>query len=155
VNVPRWLREIKPRVSRSSDRLFITLGRTPTIAEIAKDLGETEDHVSQTLSLSSAWRAESLDVPCSVADGDFGSTLDMIGAPCDGIVNFADSEDLRRALDRLKPLERRVIQHYYFDGMNGVQVAARLGCSDMHVSRIRRHAIARLRRFMSAEMIHA
>jgi RNA polymerase sigma-B factor len=142
LQVPRPLKEQALRVARAADELHQRLGRSPTTLELAEQLGLSEEEVLQALTaVTSRWEV-SLDQPTG-ADADL-CLGDLLPAPGAG----EEPEDLLALpglVARLPALEREVIVLRFFQELDQYEIAARVGFSQMHVSRLQRRALARMR----------
>ena len=146
VRVPRDLQELSLRVDRAVSGLTVTLHRQPTVAEIADEVGVDDEHVLEALEAIGAYRAASLDAPRRADDDRGGATL--------GDAVSADDASLRCAEDRavlagmmrcITPREREVLLLRFVGDLTQAEIGARIGLSQMQVSRIIRQALWRLR----------
>ena len=142
LQVPRRRKEQALRLARAADELYQHLGRSPTTAELAEQLELGEEEVLEALAaVGSRWEL-SLDQP---AGGDADLRLaDLVPAPEAG----EEPEDLLALpglVARLPELEREVIVLRFFQELDQYEIAARVGFSQMHVSRLQRRALARMR----------
>jgi RNA polymerase sigma-B factor len=127
---------------QASDELLQALGRTPTVGELAEHLAVDEEEVLEALAVASSRRELSLDQP--VGD-DPGTRLgDLLPDPSPS-EDPADLLTLSGLLDALPRLERDVVVMRFFHDLNQDAIAARIGYSQMHVSRLLRRALARMR----------
>jgi RNA polymerase sigma-B factor len=141
LHVPRPLKEQALRLARAADELHQHLGRSPTPAELAEHLGMGEEEVLEALAVAGSRRELSLDEPAG-NDGD-RSLGDLVAAPA----AREEPEDLLVLPDlvaALPALERQVIMLRFFQDLDQYEIAARVGCSQMHVSRLQRRALARM-----------
>jgi RNA polymerase sigma-B factor len=142
LQVPRPLKEQALRLARAAEELHQQLGRSPTTAELAEHLELGEEEVLEALAVVSSRRELSLDQPVG-ADPDL-RLGDLVAAPGAG----EEPEDLLALpglVARLPELEREVIALRFFQELDQDTIAARVGCSQMHVSRLQRRALARMR----------
>jgi RNA polymerase sigma-B factor len=135
-------------VMKARDRLWQELARAPTVAEVAALLGRSDEAVLDGLEAASAMRAESLDAPLGNADDDDAVThTDRLGATDPGYARV-DAElavaDMTRILDSRA---REVLRLRFQDDLLQSEIAQRVDCSQMHVSRIIRDSLERLRRY--------
>jgi RNA polymerase sigma-B factor len=143
LHVPRRLKELNLRLSRMLDELTADIGRSPTIAELAAAAGVEEEEVIDALESSQAYTARSLSVPTD-DDGD-ADLLDSLGVDEQGYVAVDDSSLVVSGLEGLDERERRIVELRFFHEMTQSQIAAELGISQMHVSRLLRRALADMR----------
>ncbi len=147
VRVPRDLQELALRVERISDELLAETGHAPTAAGIADRAGGVG--VENVLEAREAFRAlhsDSLDRPRRARDDDdAASLLDTLGDADLEIGRAHDRAALAAVLDTLDERDRTIIHLYYQDELTQAEIGRRLGYSQMHVSRLLRQAVERLR----------
>jgi RNA polymerase sigma-B factor len=144
VHVARPTKERALRHARALDELDQALGHSATVGELAAHLSETEEAVIQAMEALRSRSAPSLDQPARPhGDGTEGSLGDRFAAPLTG----EEPEDLLlpELIGKLPALEREVVLLRFVHELKQHQIAARIGCSQMHVSRLLRRAIQRLR----------
>lgn len=148
VRAPRRLQERSVALNAAVPSLSQELGRSPTIAELADHLGLSEEEVLQALEAGQAFRAVSLDV--TPADGGSETLGDQL---CDHDRNPLDDVEQRAALlpllRQLPPRERRIVTLRFVHGMTQAQIAAHVGISQMHVSRL----LDRTLRFLRTQLL--
>jgi RNA polymerase sigma-B factor len=145
VRVPRGLQERAVRVESDRDALTEQLGRSPTPRELAEWTGDTVEDVLDAIHAMRARTGDSLDRPIDRDDDSGGRLGDVLGAEDDGIAAAEDRASLAPLLGQLTRRERVVLHLYVEEDMSQREIGRRLGCSQMHVSRIYRRAVARLR----------
>ena len=146
VRVPRDLQELALRVERVSDELVSETGHTPTAAQIADRAGIEIEDVLEAREAFRALHSDSLDQPRgSRDDEDAGSLLDTLGDADLELVRAHDRAALYSVLDTLDERDRTIIRLYYRDELTQAEIGRRLGYSQMHVSRLLRQAVERLR----------
>ena len=143
VHVPRRLKELNVRLSRILDQLTTDLGRSPTIAELAKAADVEEEDVIDALESSQAYTARPLSTPVD-GEGD-GDLLDTLGDEDPGYEDVDDGSLVEAGLAALDERERRIVELRFFDGLTQSQIAAEIGISQMHVSRLLRRALETMR----------
>jgi RNA polymerase sigma-B factor len=143
MHVPRRLKELSVRLSRVLDELTTELGRSPTVPELAEAVGVDEEDVIDALDSSHAYSTRSLHAPFD-DDGD-ESLSDRLGVEERGYGDVEDSALVGAGLDALDERERRIVELRFFREMTQSQIAAELGISQMHVSRLLRRALAGMR----------
>ena len=146
VRVPRRVQELHLRLGKVVSNLSQDLGRSPTIAEIAERAQASEEEVLEAMEAGRAYRFASLDAPGGGGGDDDSQTLS--GQLGDDDPRLADIEH-RVALSPLiaeLPRREQVILHLrFFEGLTQSEIAARLGISQMHVSRLLARSLAKLR----------
>jgi RNA polymerase sigma-B factor len=146
VRVPRDLQELALRVERVSDELVAETGHAATAVQIAERAGI---HIEDVLEAREAFRAlhsDSLDQPRGARDDeDAGSLLDTLGDTDLELGRAHDRTALHSVLDTLDERDRLIIGLYYKEELTQAEIGRRLGYSQMHVSRLLRQAVERLR----------
>jgi RNA polymerase sigma-B factor len=145
VRVPRDLQEMAVRVDRVADDMSRELGRAPTPGEIAERTGASLEQVLEAREASAAYRAVSLDRPRSDEDDDGDSYADAFGAEDPGYGLAEDSATVDRLMRVLTEREREVLRLRFEEDLTQSEIGQRVGVSQMHVSRLIRQSIARLR----------
>jgi len=144
VRVPRRLQELRLEITKVSDDLAQRLGRSPTVADLAAHLDVSDEEVIEALDCAQAYRALSLHAPVS-GDESGGELIDLLGGIDPEMATVEDRAALRPALARLPEREQRIIAMRFFGNMTQSQIAAEIGISQMHVSRLLTHALSVLR----------
>jgi len=145
IRVPRRLQELKLALTKATNDLSQTLGRSPTVAELARHLGMSEEEVLEGLESANAYSAVSLDAPDG-GDEDAPAVADTLGIHDEGLEGVEYRESLKPLLERLPAREKRILMLRFFGGMTQSQIASELGISQMHVSRLLARTLAQLRR---------
>jgi RNA polymerase sigma-B factor len=143
LRMPRRLQEISLEVTRSVALLAQRHGRSPTISEIARDTGLTEEAVLEGLEAGRAAVASSLD-SASIGDDESGPT-DRLGEADVELDRVEQRLTVSRLLARLPPREREIVRLRFYDGWTQSQIAARFGLSQMQISRLLAQSLERLR----------
>jgi RNA polymerase sigma-B factor len=149
LRVPRRLQEMRIRISRVVGPLTQRLGRAPTVADLAADLGEPEEDIAAGLACASAYRALSLQVPLRGADG--AELIDVLGGADPLLEGVEQREALRGLIARLPLRERQILAMRFFGNMTQSQIAAETGISQMHVSRLLGRSLRALREGLLAD----
>ena len=146
VRVPRDLQELALRVERIGNELLAETGDTPTAAQIAACAGVGVEDVLEAREAFRALHSDSLDRPRGARDDDdAASLLDTLGDADLEIGRAHDRAALAAVLDTLDERDRTIIHLYYQDELTQAEIGRRLGYSQMHVSRLLRQAVERLR----------
>ena len=133
VRVPRRLQEIALVVNKALPDLAQTLGRSPSFAEIAEAIGESESDVIEAVDAAQAFTAASLD-------GEIDERFELA-------TGWAD---VAPAIRQLPARERRILYLRFFENRTQSEIAAEIGISQMHVSRILSQTLATLRDAVSS-----
>jgi RNA polymerase sigma-B factor len=144
VRVPRDLQEMAVRVDRVADQMARDLGRAPTPGELAEEIGTTPERVLEAREASGAYRAVSLDRPRDEEDEGEGMA-DVFGVEDPGFGLAEDAATVERLMAVLSDREREVLRLRFAEDLTQSEIGARVGVSQMHVSRLIRQAIGRLR----------
>ncbi len=146
VRPPRRLQELGLAISRVRSDLEHRLGRSPTVAELAQELGADQDDVIEAVASAQNYRVVSLDTPLT-RDGDQGPSLgETLPSEVDEFDRVEELVSLRPMLDKLSPRERRILALWYFEELTQQQIGERIGVTQMQVSRLNTKALERLRK---------
>ena len=144
VTVPRRLKELHYRLSRLIEELTATLGRSPTIAELAEEAGVDEEEVVEALEVGRAYASLSLTRTLDSDEGAGAELIDLIDDEERGYEAAENRELLSSGLKALDERERRIVQLRFVEGLTQSQIAVAIGISQMHVSRLIRRALEKL-----------
>jgi len=144
VRAPRRLQELYLELTRLLDEQSQSLGRSPTVAELASAAGVTEEEVLEALEAGQAYRSSSLDAPAPGADAE-ASVASTLGEVDTGMATAEQRVELAGLLDRLAPRERRIVHLRFWEDKTQAEIATELGISQMHVSRLLAKSLATLR----------
>jgi len=151
VRVPRRLQELRLAITEANATLTHSLGRSPTVADVATHLGVTEEDVLEGLEGARAYNATSLSTPIS-ADGttELGDTL---GGE-DYEYELAETRvALGPALATLDEREQKILTLRFYGNLTQSQIADQIGISQMHVSRLLTKALTKLRGQLAADTL--
>ncbi|USG66350.1 RNA polymerase sigma factor SigB [Brevibacillus ruminantium] len=152
VHVPRRVKELSPKIKRVVDELTMKLQRSPQIEDIAAHLGVSEEEILETLEMGRSYHSLSMDSELE-ADGD-GNTItlfDLIGTVEKGYQRVEQHLLINRALQVLDHREKEIIELTFYQNLSQKQAGDLLGMSQMHVSRLQRRALGKLREAMRFE----
>jgi RNA polymerase sigma-B factor len=142
VRVPRDLQEMSVRVEKVADTMSRRLGRAPTPTEIAEEVGTTTERVLEAREAAGAYRAVSLDRPRD--DGEEGEGMaEVFGIEDPGFGLAEDAATVERLMTVLTDREREVLRLRFVEDLTQSEIGARIGVSQMHVSRLLRRALDR------------
>ena len=151
VRVPRRLQELRHELATTTELLSHSLGRAPTIAEIARALDLSEEQVLEGLESANAYSTVSLDAGSDGEDGGGGSALASIGADDEALEGVEYRESLRPLLALLPARDRQILMLRFFRNMTQSQIAVEVGISQMHVSRLLTKTLEQLREQLTEE----
>ena len=143
IRVPRALQELNGKMGPTIERLTSKLGRSPSIAEIAAEFKTTTEQVLEALEAGSAY------APLSLSAGPTGDEeldpMETIGTDDAEFERTDNRASLEPALESLPEREREILRMRFEDGLTQTQIAERIGISQMHVSRLIRRSLERMR----------
>ncbi|MEY2403907.1 MAG: polymerase sigma-B factor [Acidimicrobiaceae bacterium] len=146
VRVPRRSKELYLALSGCVETLGHVLGRRPTIEELAEEMSASVDEVLEALEAGAVYRTAPLVPPAGPDDDDNEGLAGMTLGEVDTALLSADVRlSVRQLMGRLPARERRVLFLRFFDGRTQSEIAAQLGISQVHVSRIIRSTLGRMR----------
>jgi RNA polymerase sigma-B factor len=145
VRVPRGLQELNVQLSRLVEQLTVQLGRSPTIPELAKAAGVEEEEVLEALESGRAYTSLSLSVGGGGGDDDDLDPLESLGTEEHQYEVSEDRAVLAPGFKVLDERERRILQLRFFEGLTQSQIAQQIGISQMHVSRLIRRSLEKIR----------
>jgi RNA polymerase sigma-B factor len=144
VRVPRVYQERRIELNKAGAELTQALGHAPTVAELAEKLGISEEDVLLALEASTAYSALSLDAP--VGDGEDSAELsDFLPAQDESLNTLLDRHAVKPLIDALPVRERTILLMRFYGNMTQSEIAKEFGISQMHVSRILRAVLTKLR----------
>jgi RNA polymerase sigma-B factor len=142
VRVPRRVQELHVEINTLVGELTQRLGRSPTIAELARAATTTEEEVLEAMEAAQAYRSASIDAPGGEDSPGLSAHLGDEDANLFAAENRMLINDLLTTLPRREQLMLRL---RYYEGMTQSQIADRLGISQMHVSRLLTRSLGLLR----------
>lgn len=152
VHVPRRVKELSPKIKRVVDELTVQLQRSPQIADIARCLGVSEEAVLETLEMGRSYHSLSMDSELEAdSDGNTITLLDLIGSQEAGYGQVEQNMMLDRALHVLDKREKEIIQLTFYQNLSQKQAGDVLGMSQMHISRLQRRALGKLREALKVD----
>lgn len=151
VRVPRGLHDRMAEVDKAITELTKQLQRSPSVGEIAARLGLEETDVLEVLEANHNRRPLSLDRPPGGEDTDEAPPSEWIGDEDERFELVEGRIALDAALPYLEERERTVLRLRFVEDMTQSQIADQIGHSQMHVSRILRRALSRIREQIEEE----
>lgn len=142
MRVPRSIQERALGIPAAADQVSQQQGRTPTTAELADYLQLTVGEVRAAIGARRSYRLASLNGPSQFAEADFIDAIDR---------RYRDIDDrlaIQQLIGELPLRERRILTMRFYDHMSQSQIAAEIGVSQMHVSRLLKQSLTRLRAAM-------
>jgi RNA polymerase sporulation-specific sigma factor len=146
VRISRGLRDLAYRALQVREALSGKNQRDPTVAEIARELGEEERSVEAAL--------EAIVEPISIYESVYGEgedsmfVIDQLGDENESDERWVENISLKEAMKKLNERESGIIRLRYFRGKTQMEIAAEIGISQAQVSRLEKAAIEKLRKYM-------
>jgi RNA polymerase sigma-B factor len=151
VRVPRGLQELNVQVTKLIEQLTVQLGRSPTIPELAKAAGVEEEQVLEALESGRAYSSVSLSTGGgSDEDGEL-DPLESLGTIEHEYEISEDRAVLAPGFKVLDERERKILHLRFFSGLTQSQIASEIGISQMHVSRLIRRSLEKIREEIAEE----
>ncbi len=151
VRVPRGLQELNVQLSKLVEGLTVEHGRSPTIPELAKAAGVEEEEVLEALESGRAYSSLSLSQGSGSEDGEDLDPLESLGEVEHLYEVSEDRAVLAPGFKVLDERERRILHLRFFEGLTQSQIAQQVGISQMHVSRLIRRALEKIREEIAAD----
>ncbi|MEV7285143.1 RNA polymerase sigma factor SigF [Streptomyces sp. NPDC093252] len=154
VHVPRRLQEARVELAKAREELAGHLDREPTVAELAALMDITPDEVVEAQLASNGYNSSSLDAALTGEDPGHGEAVlaDFIGVEEHGLRLVEDVHSLAPLMAELGERDRRILHMRFVEEATQAEIGEKLGCSQMHVSRLLKRIIVRLRRGMLGEL---
>jgi len=148
IKVSRPLKELAMKAGMARERLEYSLGREPTIDEIAKEVGASREEVAA--SFEAGAEAESIYRPLNSEDETGGYLLDKLSVDHSENEMLLNRMVLTETLKGLKPQEQQIIFARYFENKTQTVIAGSLGISQVQVSRLEKRILKELRDKLNA-----
>lgn len=153
VHVPRRIKELGPRIKAAVEELTTRHQRSPKVMEIAEYLEVSQEEVLETMEMGRSYQAVSVDSPVEANnDGSQVTLLDLVGNQDSGF----DQVDKKLLLEKVFPVlnerEQEILKLTFFENLSQKQVGEKLAISQMHVSRLQRRALKKLRQAIRMEL---
>jgi RNA polymerase sigma-B factor len=144
VHVPRDLQERSLAVSRHTERLSAVLGRSPSLDELAEALECTIEQVMEAIDAAHNYHPASLDAPVANDGEDRCALAETLGQEDAGFDVAEDRQALAASWSTLSEVEREVLSLRLVGELTQREISQRIGCSQMHVSRLLRRSMIHL-----------
>jgi RNA polymerase sigma-B factor len=155
VHVPRRVKEMWPKLNKVVEELTTRMQRSPKIHEIAESLGISEEEVLETMELGKGYQTASVDKSIETgSDGSAVTALDVIGSEDKGYEQVDQRLLLESAVHVLNEREKQILQWTFIENKSQREVGEILGISQMHVSRVQKKAIEKLRKVLARKSYH-
>ncbi|MFB1051769.1 RNA polymerase sigma factor SigB [Paraliobacillus sp. JSM ZJ581] len=151
VHVPRRIKELGPKIKKATEQLMTEQQRSPSVRDIAVYLEVSEEEILEAMEMGQSYKALSVDKQIEAdSDGSTVSILDLIGEQDSGFKMTDQRMLLEKILPILSEREQNILQYTYFENRSQKETGELLGISQMHVSRIQRRALKKLREALQA-----
>ena len=146
IRVSRSMRDTAYKALQARDRLQGTMGREPTVQEIAAEMQIPREDV--VFALEAIQDPVSLFEPVYNDGGDALYVMDQVKDEHEKVENWVEDIAIRDALNRLNDREKRIMQLRFFEGRTQMEVAGEIGISQAQVSRLEKQALLHMRKSM-------
>ena len=153
VRVPRRLQELSAKVNQATDELTNQLQRSPSVDEVAERVGASVDEVLEAMESSSAYSSVPLEGGSSSEDEESASVIDHYVTEDADLAASDDRIVLEEAIADFSPREQEVIHMRFVEGLTQVEIADRLGVSQVQVSRLLRRTLRRIQEKIDPESL--
>jgi RNA polymerase sigma-B factor len=144
VRPARDLQELCLSVEEARETLWGELGRSPTVADLAGLLDRSQEEVVEALQATEGRSVRSLDAPVHEEEGDSASAGDLLGSDDAEFERVEAGITIERMTGILDDRAREILRLRFQEDLLQSEIAERVGCSQMHVSRIIRSSLERL-----------
>lgn len=152
VHVPRRIKELGPKIKKAVDELTRVNQTSPTVAEIAEYLESSEEEILETMEMGKSYKALSVDRKVEAdSEGSTVAILDLVGSSDGGYTNIDQQMILGKILPILSEREQLILKYTYFENKSQKETGEILGISQMHVSRLLRKSLLKLREAIQSE----
>ncbi len=145
LHVPRGDKERALRVRDAQETYTHTHGRAPTVHQLVQYLELDTEQVVDALLAIQAYESLSLDAPRPGGDDDATTYGDSVGREDERYELVELDATVLAVLDRIPAREREILRLRFLEGQTQSQIAARVGVSQMQVSRLLRRSLDQLR----------
>ncbi|SFE35904.1 RNA polymerase, sigma 37 subunit, RpsB/SigB [Lentibacillus persicus] len=154
VHVPRRIKELGPKIRKAVDELTTENQDSPTVPEIADYLNVSEEEVLETMEMGKSYKALSVDRKIEAdSEGSTVAILDLVGNSDSGFENVDQRMLLEKILPVLSEREQEILRCTYFEHMSQKETGEQLGISQMHVSRLQRRSLRKLREALQSDSV--
>ncbi|MBP1950638.1 RNA polymerase sigma factor SigB [Virgibacillus litoralis] len=152
VHVPRRIKELGPKIKKAVDELTTENQDSPSVKQIAAYLEVSEEDILETMEMGKSYKALSVDRKIEAdSDGSTVAILDLVGNDENGYENVDQRMLLEKILPVLSEREQQILRCTYFDNLSQKETGELLGISQMHVSRLQRRSLRKLREALKTE----
>ncbi|MCX4565291.1 SigB/SigF/SigG family RNA polymerase sigma factor [Streptomyces albogriseolus] len=154
VHVPRRLQELRVELAKAREELSSRLDREPTVPELATLMNISEQQVVEGQIAANGYNSSSLDAALTGDGPEHGEAVlaDFIGVEEERLALVEDFHALAPLMAELSDRDREILHMRFVEEATQAEIGERLGCSQMHVSRLIKRIITRLRTGMLGEL---
>lgn len=151
IRVPRRLQELSAKVNQATDELTVELQRSPSVEEIAAKLGVGAEEILEAMESSGAYTSVSLEAGGSSEDDEAPALIDRLGSVDEDLDASDDRMVIDDAIRDFSPREQEIVRMRFIDGLTQVEIAKRLGVSQVQVSRLLRRTLRKIQDKIDSE----
>ena len=144
IRVPRRLQELSAKVNQATDELTVELQRSPSVEEIAAKLGVGAEEILEAMESSGAYTSVSLEAGGSSEDDEAPALIVRLGSVDEDLDASDDRMVIDDAISDFSPREQEIVRMRFIDGLTQVEIAKRLGVSQVQVSRLLRRTLRKI-----------
>lgn len=151
---PRGVRRVRRELEAAREKLRVTLGHEPSLADLAQEIGADEKRLGKTIVRINTIESTS---PLSCADNvdDLQLPAVLVPAEPERPDHAYEKSEVRKrvqgAIESLPPREQRVIALYYYGEVTMKEIGSELGVNESRVSQLHARALRRLREALGAD----
>ena len=155
---PRGVRRVRRELEAAREKLRVSLGHEPSLADLAAEIGSDEKRLGKTIVRINTIESTS---PLSCAENVDEAQLPAVLVPAEperpdhAYERLEVRDRVRAAIQSLPVRERRVIGLYYYGEVTMKEIGAELGVNESRVSQLHARAIRRLRDALGPDMAPA
>lgn len=144
IHQPAWIQELRTKILKAKEKLLEKLGREPTPEEIAQHTGLPLDRVEEALATLRTTQVLSLDATLLSDNLESVNPETLKINSAETPLPIEDIMTLHNALEVLRPIEQRIVEEFFFNGLRQSEISRKLGITGAHVNRLLKSALTRL-----------
>ena len=144
IRVPRRLQELSAKVNQATEELTVELQHSPSVEEIAAKLGVSAEEILEAMESSGAYTSVSLEAGGTSEDDEAPALIDRLGSVDEDLDASDDRMVIDDAIRDFSPREQEIVRMRFIDGLTQVEIAKRLGVSQVQVSRLLRRTLRKI-----------
>ncbi|MDR7427644.1 MAG: sigma-70 family RNA polymerase sigma factor [Armatimonadota bacterium] len=145
IRKPRWLQKLNHQIEEAAARYISEEGRFPPLEQLASELNVEEEGLLEALKTREVLRTISLEADEETGDLRVDRDRTRHKSPTATQLPLEDRIVLFEAMEKLNPLQRRVLYYLFFTDLTQMEAARRIGISQKHVSRVLANSLTKLR----------